>query len=219
MPKPRKRPETVTEDVRTRWERALHRLHVLRPESPLPLFRTEPVLAAWIRALSGPDHEALRTAMHRILDRRLVIQADRLKNWAGGVSKAPAYGVDVDRVPLRLRLNDTRGIVVDIVGEGGMQCEGDIILDSVLPDSVLQSAVGRRADDIMANPHRMFDGSRKVVSAHVRFKRSTVLRLAKVTEVGLSYAELFGNPARRFAPNQMPIATCEGWTIQQGRSV
>jgi hypothetical protein len=58
----------------------------------------------------------------------------------------------------------------------------------------------------MAVPRGMFDGSRTVASVHIRFGRRTVMRLAKVTQVGVVYRDLFGSPLRRFPPLRMPTA-------------
>lgn len=211
MPKPRRKPHIELDDTaRGRWERALDKVHFFQTTSPLPIFRVDPVLAAWIAALAGPDLESFREAVHKTLDRHLLNHQERNNRWIGGTTKITPFGVEVKGLPLRLRLNDIRGMVVDIMGDGGMLCEGDITLDSVLPDSVLRSAVGRRADQVMANLNAMFDGSRTIVSAHVRFKRSTVLRLSPVTQVGVTYAELFGSPRRRFTPLPMPTLTAPG---------
>lgn len=192
--------------IRRRWESACDRMAFLKSHQPTPVLAADPVLIRSLKGLVGTEKAALRDAMHAVLDRRILNAQNNQGAWMSGRPKNTAFAAQVEGLPLRLRLNDIKGTVLDVVGEGGMLCDDDIVIDAVLPDTLIDGAISRRADAVIANPRGMFDGSRIIESGHIRFGRQTVLRLAATTCIGVTYAELFGNPRRRFPPVQWPTA-------------
>lgn len=201
------------EAIRRRWESACDRMAFLKASQPTPVLAADPVLIRSLKGLVGREKAALREAMHAVLDRRILNAQNNQGAWMSGRPKNSVFAAPVEGLPLRLRLNDTKGTVLDVVGEGGALCDDDIVLDAVLPDTLIEGATGRRADAVIANPRGLFDGSRLIESGHIRFGRQTVLRLAVTTYIGVTYAELFGNPRRRYPTLQWPTASRGGFPL------
>jgi len=189
------------------WERACWDHPVLARRDPTidqPLFVVDEVLARHLASLTGDAHAGLRRGVHRAFDLALRHRMRVHSSSSLTPYKPPTVSCPVDGTPLRVRLAKSQAIVVDVVGRGGHLCGDEIVVESVLPDTLLEAAIGKRASDVMALPADVADGSRTVLSTHVRFARSTVLRLSPTPTSSVDYADLFGRPDRRHPRKRTP---------------
>lgn len=192
-------------DIESNWADACRSMAVLSKEykPAYPLFTLEPVLAAYVLGLAGAQKRALRDAVHACLDVRVRYWHATRFSFSSSTRKAPTHSADVAGTALRIRLSAAAGMTVDIVGKGGFLSGDEIILDAILPDTVLAGCVGRTVGDILGPGEGRYDDKRRIVSAHIRFKRTSVLKLEPAKNDEIPYRKLLGNPEKRFPPREI----------------
>lgn len=178
------------------WKRAMERWYIFTHDSPV--LSLDPVLADRLMALEGADRDSFYEIFHKGLDQRIEIFI-QAQTMYGNLPKPRLVQGQISNLPLRYRTTASLDMTVDVVGGGGILAANEIILDAILPSTMINAAAGRTVGNLI-DIEGYATADRKILSASVRFNRQTILKLEPIETRKLTYREIFGDPKKRKFP-------------------
>ena len=175
------------------WKRAIEKWHIFTHDSPV--LTLDPVLADRLMALEGADRDSFYEIFHKGIDQRIEIFI-QAQTMYGNLPKPRLVQGRISNLPLRYRTTKSLDMTVDVVGGGGILAANEIILDAILPSTMINAAAGRTVGNLI-DIEGYATADRKIISASVRFNRQTILKLEPIETQKLTYREIFGDPEKR----------------------
>lgn len=181
------------------WEAACHRHATLTGGIPL-LFGLTERIARYIEAVDGKKRSAIEDAIQMLVDRRIERwwQVGRNeKTLPFAKSTARAYGT-----PL-LFSQDTSGNITVIIEYDACTIRPEsATFRSILPETILTGVTKGNLGSLISEPSGIFNPERRIISHHAQFGRSSYLRTSVENEVPRTYADIIGDPKKRFIPDR-----------------
>lgn len=178
------------------WKRAIEKWHIFTHDSPI--LTLDPILADRLLAFEGDDWKSFYEIFHKGLDQRIEIFI-QAQTMYGQLPKPRLVQGKIANHPLRYRTTKSLDMTIDIIGAGGILTANEIILDAVLPSTMVNAAPGRTIGELMdVDGYATTD--RKIVSASIRFNSTTIMKLEEIETRKLTYREVFGDPKKRKFP-------------------
>lgn len=178
------------------WKRAMERWYIFTHDSPV--LSLDPVLADRLMTLEGADRDSFYEIFHKGIDQRIEIFI-QAQTMYGRLPKPRLVQGQISNLPLRYRTTASLDMTVDVVGGGGILAANEIILDAILPSTMINAAAGRTVGNLI-DIEGYATADRKIISASVRFNRQTILKLEPIETRKLTYREIFGDPEKRKFP-------------------
>jgi hypothetical protein len=180
----------------TRWEWALRNSYLLKDNVSL-IHEVTPALKRYLLGLKGKDYEELYQSIHEVID-----FAIKPRPMMGYSKPDPATERMIGKGPVRIRKRKAGNIVAEVRGKNFLIQINALRINESLPTTLAESCVGKTIAEIVGDLGSYVDHDRKVIGYFNGFGCDTVFKLDPIPEKGasLTYRELFGDPAERFAP-------------------
>lgn len=180
------------------WRNACHHHALLNGTTPL-LFGLTARIHDDISQASGPRGEAIRNAIQKLIDRRVL-------HWhATTIEKR--HDVRFTKATCRAKgtayvfRQDVFGnITVTIESAGNIIRTNSVMFPGIIPEAALQGMIGKRLGELITGIGAIIDPDRVVISRHHQkgWSKRSYLRTTSEDEIEKSYQQMIGDPEERF---------------------